>query len=100
MFWLSLNLWSLVDSRLWSDREFPDYAELFPMLIADVVHDEGAVREAAADGLAGAVALHPKYVKTVLDELLEVYEDKLYVCICTIAGIPSTCNPRIFIIDI
>ena len=48
-------------------------------LVDDVVHNEAVVRQAAAGALATAVANHAENVATVLEALMEVYEEKLYV---------------------
>ena len=52
-----------------------------PLLVQDVVHEEEALRQAAADALAAAVNSHPEHVHQCMLELRELYEDKLYVSV-------------------
>ena len=54
-------------------------SELCMMLVDEVVHKEQVVREAAAAAIANAIECHPDYVEAVLQELLDVYDAKLYV---------------------
>ena len=67
-----------VDS-LWGDRELPDCEEVFSMLLSDVVHNESAIRQAAAEALAVALKKYPSHVPDILQSLLQVYEVKLEV---------------------
>ncbi len=54
-------------------------AELCTRLVVDTTHNEEVIREASALALASALAENPDYVPAVLQQLMEVYEDKLYV---------------------
>ena len=49
------------------------------MIVKDTVHNEAVIRQAVASGLAAAVAEHTDQVSIIMDQLLELYQDKLYV---------------------
>ena len=49
------------------------------VVVSKVVHSEDVVRKAAARALAAAVKQNRKQITMVLQELLELYQDKLYV---------------------
>ncbi len=55
------------------------------MIVEDLVHDEEVVREAAAEALAAAIEKNRDQVECTLSQLLELYEDKLYVSTCATA---------------
>ena len=54
-------------------------ADLCTRLVVDTTHNEEVIRQAGAVGLANALAENPDYVPAVLQQLMEVYEEKLYV---------------------
>jgi len=45
----------------------------------DVIHDESVIRDAAARALVAALADNRGYAKAILNQLLALYEEKLYV---------------------
>ena len=66
-------------ARLWGAAELQCETELCGLLVDDVVHEESAVRQAAAQGLAAAVKIHPGQIDTMLQLLLSNYSEQLYV---------------------
>jgi len=70
---------STICPRLWGNKEFPDDADIYPLLVDDLVNEEAAVLSATADGLSAAVEAHRKHIQTVLARLLTLYDEKLYV---------------------
>ena len=65
--------------RLWATAELQCEEELCSLLVEDVVHEQSAVRQAAAEGLASAIKQHPEQIDTILQLLLNVYSEQLYV---------------------
>ncbi len=53
--------------------------QLCTSLVTDTTHTEEAIREAASLGLANALADNGDYVPAVLQTLIALYEEKLYV---------------------
>lgn len=49
------------------------------LLLVDLTHHEEVVRVGAAKGLADALEQFPDYLPAILSQLLEIYQDKLYV---------------------
>lgn len=49
------------------------------MLVQDLVHDEQVIRDATAAALASFLRKHGSLTETVLEQVLVIYEDKLYV---------------------
>lgn len=49
------------------------------MLLSDVVHNEGAIRQAAAEALSVALEKYPSHVPDILQNLLRMYDVKLEV---------------------
>ena len=47
----------------------------------DVIHDESVIREAAARALVAALADNRGYAEAILNQLLALYEEKLYVSV-------------------
>ena len=66
---------------LWTEAQLDLIGDLCTMLLEDIVHDEEVVRSSAAEALAAALKQHKDFVPGVLHKLLEIYEEKLYVCI-------------------
>lgn len=62
---------------LWSDNQLPASAEIFEMLLSDVVHNESAIRQAAARALSVALDTHNSHVAEILQKLLDIYGKKL-----------------------
>ena len=54
-------------------------AELCNKLVMDTTHHEEVIRQAGAVALANALAENPEYVPVVLQQLMDVYKEKLYV---------------------
>lgn len=65
--------------RLWESLGLELVPELCSLLIGDVTHHEDAVRSAAADALSSAVSEYTDQSATVLEQLTELYQKKLYV---------------------
>lgn len=77
-----LALWCYVYScfpRLWQTLFLELVPELCPLLIKDVTHHEETVRAAAAEALSSAVSQYPEESASVLSQLTELYQQKLYV---------------------
>lgn len=53
--------------------------ELCTSLVQDSTHPEETIRIAAADALSAALKVHPDYASAILCQLLELYEEKLFV---------------------
>lgn len=62
---------------LWSGNQLPASAEIFEMLLSDVVHNESAIRQAAARALSVALDTHRSHVAEILQKLLDIYRKKL-----------------------
>ncbi len=69
----------LTSSRLWEEADLQMDADLCTRLVIDTTHNEEVIREAGALALANALADNPDYVPAVLQQLITVYEEKLYV---------------------
>ena len=54
-------------------------ADLCTRLVKDTIHDEEVIRQAGSVALANALADNPDYLPAVLQQLIDVYEEKLYV---------------------
>ena len=54
-------------------------AELCNRLVMDTTHHEEVIRQAGAVALANALAENPEYVPVVLQQLMDAYEEKLFV---------------------
>lgn len=68
--------------RLWQTLCLELVPELCPLLIKDVTHHEETVRAAAAEALSSAVSQYQEESATVLSQLTELYQQKLYVSLC------------------
>ena len=66
-------------SRLWDEAGLEMDPQLCTSLVADTTHNEEVIREAASLGLANALADNSDYVPAVLQTLIALYEEKLYV---------------------
>uniref|UniRef100_A0A3P8W649 GCN1 activator of EIF2AK4 n=1 Tax=Cynoglossus semilaevis TaxID=244447 RepID=A0A3P8W649_CYNSE len=64
--------------KLWESLGLELVPELCSLLIGDVTHHEDAVRSAAADALSSAVSEYTDQSATVLEQLTELYQKKLY----------------------
>lgn len=79
------TLWCYVYSyspRLWQTLCLELVPELCPLLIKDVTHHEETVRAATAEALSSAVSQYQEESATVLSQLIELYQQKLYVSVC------------------
>lgn len=65
--------------RLWQTLRLELVPELCPLLIKDVTHHEETVRVAVAEALSSAVSQYKEESATVLSQLTELYQQKLYV---------------------
>ncbi len=74
-----IKLFACCIVRLWEEAGLCLEAELCTMMVADIIHDESVVRQSSAEALSSALSTHQDYLPAVLQELLEVYEEKLYV---------------------
>ena len=54
--------------------------ELCGVIVQDATHNEEVVRVGASFALAQVVEVHPSYISATLLTLLDLYEEKLYVC--------------------
>ena len=73
----------VLHDRIWEESGQDVAAKLCSLMIADVIHDEAVVRESTAEALAACLATHGNRIDTVLQQLIEVYEEKLYVSVTT-----------------
>uniref|UniRef100_A0A8D2ZEQ6 GCN1 activator of EIF2AK4 n=1 Tax=Scophthalmus maximus TaxID=52904 RepID=A0A8D2ZEQ6_SCOMX len=64
--------------KLWESLGLELVPELCPLLIGDVTHHEEAVRTAVAEALSRAVSEYRDQSATVLGQLTELYQKKLY----------------------
>nr|XP_043881729.1 eIF-2-alpha kinase activator GCN1 [Solea senegalensis] len=64
--------------KLWESLGLELVPELCSLLIGDVTHHEEAVRSAAADALSHAASEYRDQCATVLSQLTELYQKKLY----------------------
>lgn len=64
--------------KLWQTLRLELVPELCPLLIKDVTHHEETVRVAVAEALSSAVSQYKEESATVLSQLTELYQQKLY----------------------
>ncbi|XP_062854960.1 stalled ribosome sensor GCN1 [Trichomycterus rosablanca] len=64
--------------KLWQSLCLELVPELCPLLIKDVTHHEETVRVAAAEALSSAVSQYKDQSTSVLSQLTELYQQKLY----------------------
>lgn len=69
----------LVCYRLWSIMGLDLQPDLCSLLIDDVIYHEAAVRQAGAEALSQAVARYQRQAAEVMDKLMDIYQEKLYV---------------------
>jgi HEAT repeat protein len=62
---------------LWSKSGFEIPSTLFEELLKDIIHEESCIQKAAACSLVSILKESETDVKIVLDQLLEIYEEKL-----------------------
>ena len=72
-------LFLILYSRLWEEAGLELDADLCTRLAKDTTHDEEVIRQAVSVALAHALAENPDYLPAVLQQLIDVYEEKLYV---------------------
>lgn len=65
--------------RLWQTLCLELVPEICPLLIKDVTHHEETVRVAAAEALSSAMSQYQEESASVLSQLTEIYQQKLYV---------------------
>ena len=64
---------------MWDEAGLEVDDRLCTALVDDIIHPEGVVRESAAKALSATLQQHPDFVSAILQQLLELYEEKLYV---------------------
>ena len=67
--------------RIWEESGLELDEELCSLMIEDVIHHEAVVRESTAEALAACVATHSDHIEAVLQQLIAVYQEKLFVCL-------------------
>lgn len=83
---------SLVPLRLCQCLCLELVPELCPLLIEDVTHHELTVRVAAAEALSSALSQYKDQSSSVLSQLTELYQHKLYVSKSRVTEF--ACSPR------
>lgn len=73
---VSIDIQDLAE-MLWTKSGFEIPSTLFEEILKDIVHEEGCIQKAAACSLVSILKEDQKNVKFVLDQLLEIYSDKL-----------------------
>ncbi|KAF8792212.1 eIF-2-alpha kinase activator GCN1 like protein [Argiope bruennichi] len=68
-----------IAERLWKDIGFSKSSDLCTYVLDDVVNKEELVRQAAADALAALLNEFPDKTSAIIDQLLEIYHEKLYL---------------------
>ena len=70
-----MSLWSYFSLLTSLDLEEP-YEDMCSPLVDDVIDNEEIIRKASADTLATALKHHQEYITTIIDLLLQKYEEK------------------------
>ena len=70
-----MSLWSHFSLLTSLDLEEP-YEDMCSPLVDDVIDNEEIIRKAAAETLATALKHHQEYITTIIDLLLQKYEEK------------------------
>lgn len=73
--------------RLWQSLDLELVPELCSLLIGDITHHEEAIRSAAAEALSSAVSQYTHQSASVLGQLTELYNQKLYVGFCALSAL-------------
>ncbi|GBM59452.1 eIF-2-alpha kinase activator GCN1 [Araneus ventricosus] len=68
-----------IAEKLWKDIRFSKTPDLCTYVLDDVINKEELVRQAAADALAALLNDFPDKTATIIDKLLEIYHEKLYL---------------------
>lgn len=76
--WLPLRISCILSLRKNLDLEEP-HEELCTAIVVDTTHAQEVVRSGAALALAQVLEKHPSHIPAILQTLLDLYEEKLYV---------------------
>ncbi|XP_042907743.1 stalled ribosome sensor GCN1 [Parasteatoda tepidariorum] len=68
-----------IAKELWNNLGFAEHPELCRRLLKDIVHKEVLVRQSAANALAALFKVFPENLQDTIDDLLKIYEEKLYM---------------------
>ncbi|GFQ96680.1 eIF-2-alpha kinase activator GCN1, partial [Trichonephila clavata] len=65
--------------ELWKDLMFSKSPQFYSLILEDVIHKEELVRKSAADSLACLFNEFPEDIASIIEKLIEVYHEKLYL---------------------